>query len=396
MNQLFERALPTKEAWVIAQNALIELQLSAVDTAYGVDLQTHRCALTDEHAQLRFYGFGKGLGLQSKVSAYFEALEHYALFHFVQKTANNPDAYRYSERFNNALPHVVLNEVQGKETLPYPVFLLDPRYSKRPSPLDKMDYTAFTYLANDSGVASGTNAIEASIHAINELIERDAHSLFLIEAFIKKTNQAIRLIDKKSLPNHLNDMVNTIERQFNEELLLFDITSDVGVPVMYVSMTRQAIPIQPSGCGASLKAEYALERALLETLQPAHINNQHLVNNQLSIINHLQDFPLLLNAALADVTSLKKVATKVSFQSIVSQEAPLNLEQQLRTLFQKIETIGCKVFTIPIMSLPCGFTCVKFLIPDFESFHLIQTGKRVLPNQRGTQLLNRQKRSVTC
>lgn len=34
----------------------------------------------------------------------------------------------------------------------------------------------YAYLANDSGVASGTNMIEASIHALNELVERDAHS----------------------------------------------------------------------------------------------------------------------------------------------------------------------------------------------------------------------------
>jgi hypothetical protein len=60
---------------------------------------------------------------------------------------------------------------------------------------------------------------------------------------------------------------------------------------------------------------------------------------------------------------------------------------QLQAIIEKVETIGCKVFKIPILTQASGLTCVKFLIPDFEQFHLIQTGKRILPNKCGMRVL---------
>lgn len=388
MNSSYERAFSTDQSMRIAEQAISALNLRVSDEAHGVDLQTYRCQLVDDDYRSIFYGFGKGLGLQSKVSAYYEALEHYAVHRFAQIAANSQDNYIAMDSYECSIPCVDLINIHSNEKISYPVFMLDPRYAKCKSKNDKMDYSPYAYRANDSGVASGTNMTEASIHALNELVERDAHSLFLIEAFIKNKNQRIRLVDKKTLPLAQQEIVKKIEQQYNDDLMIFDITSEVGIPVMYVSMTKQPFLIQPSGCGASLRSEYALERALLEALQPVHIYNDKLADNQLQIIKQLTDLPLLLKAATADVMTLEDKYQKVDFKSVIDHHVDLTLNDQLKTIIRKIETTGCKIFNIPIIKLTSGFTCVKFLIPDFEQFHLVQTGKRILPNNRGMRLLN--------
>ena len=394
MNSHYERAVSIDRSLHIAEQAIRTFHLRASDVAHGVDLQTYRCQLVDDEHQCIFYGFGKGIGLQSKASAYYEALEHYALHRYSQIAANNPENYIAMTPYTHALPCVDLIDIHNKDKIPYPVFMLDPRYAKRQSKQDKMDYASYAYRADDSGVASGTNMTEASIHALNELVERDAHSLFLIEAFIKNKNQRIRLIDKKTLPLAQQTIVKTIERQYQDDLMLFDISSDIGIPVIYVSMTKQALLIQPSGCGASLRAEYALERALLEALQPVHIHNEKLTDNQQQIIKALSDLPVLLKAAMADVTTLHGIYEKIDFRTVPDHDAALSLPDQLQIILNKIETIRAKIFKIPIINLDCGFTCVKFLIPDFEQFHLVQTGKRLLPGNRGMRLLNRDKANI--
>jgi ribosomal protein S12 methylthiotransferase accessory factor len=388
MNSRYERAFSTEHSMWIAEQAINALNLRASDEAHGVDLQTYRCKLVDDAHQSIFYGFGKGLGLQSRVSAYYEALEHYAVHRFAQTTASHQENYIVMEAYEHAVPCVDLIDIRSQDKVSYPVFMLDPRYAKCQSKQDKMDYSSYAYHANDSGVASGTNITEASIHALNELVERDAHSLFLIEAFIKNKNQQIKLIDKATLPSTQQDIVNKIEEQYNDNLMIFDITSEIGIPVIYVSMTKQPFLIQPSGCGASLKAEYALERALLEALQPVHIHNEKLADNQQQIIKQLSDLPLLLKAAIADVTTLQNKYQKIDFKNVLDHDADLTLNDQLDLIIDKIEAMGYKVFQLPIINLDCGFTCVKFLIPEFEQFHLVQTGKRILPNKRGMRLLN--------
>ena len=381
MNHLYERTHPVEESLRIAEETASAFNVRTQLVAFGTQLQTFRCQIIDDQYKTRFYGFGKGIGMQSKASAYFEALEHYALHRFAQKQAENQQHYVKLPAFEAAIPCVKLYDMHAQEALIYPIFMLDPRYAKNPAKQDTVNYSTKASYANDSGVASGTNFIEASIHALNELIERDAHSLFLLNAFVKP--KPVRLIDKTSLPIHLATIVNLIETEFNDDLMLFDITSDIGVPVMYVSMTQQPWLIQPSGCGASLRAEYALERALLEVLQPVHIQNSSLHANQQKIIDALTPYPLLLKAAIADTNTVDYETAP--FQT--SYQEPLTLEAQLQSITQKIETIGAQIYRLPIIESVRGFNCVKFFIPALEQFHLVQTGKRILPNARGRKVL---------
>jgi ribosomal protein S12 methylthiotransferase accessory factor len=373
----------------IAQQTISDFNLCVKSEAFGSEIQSYRCKLIDNKARKIFYGFGKGLGLQSKASAYFEALEHVAVHFFAQAMANNKNNYFPHESFDQKIPGVFLTEITNNQQLFYPLYLLDPRYAKHPSHFDHLDYTSHAWRANDSGIASGANITEASIHALNEIVERDAHSLFLIEGFLKNKQQNIRRISHDSIPPKLKTIINQIENQFSEKLSIFDITTDIDIPVIYVSMTQQKSLIQASGCGASLCREIALERALLEALQPVHVRNDKLVDNQQQIIDQLSDTPLLLKCAIADVRNLK--AETIDFQSLPNYNVNQTLDEQLALIISKIKKLGFNIYKKIICEHEKGFSCVKYYIPGLEQFHIVQTGKRVLPNNRGIQLIKNEK-----
>src|SRR5438876_9564054 len=115
MNSCYERAVSTEQSLCIAKQAVSALNIRVSDEAHGVDLQTYRCKLVDDHYQSIFFGFGKGLGLQSKVSAYYEALEHYAVYRFAQITASVKDNYIASYPYEHSIPCVDLVNIHGKE-----------------------------------------------------------------------------------------------------------------------------------------------------------------------------------------------------------------------------------------------------------------------------------------
>lgn len=383
-----ERAIPVEQALIIAENAIAAFGLTSSTEAHGEVYQTFRCQLREPQHQSIYYGFGKGLGLQSKASACYEALEHFAVHHYARNMGRDVTQYQLLPDFPMALPCVKYQAVNGEDSLIKPLFTINPRYAKNPAAMDKMNYQPYSAYVSDNGIASGTNFTEASIHALNELIERDAHSLFLIEGFVKNKNQCIRLIDKSSLPANLQKMVNTIEQQYNDVIMLFDITTEFNIPVMYASMTRQPFLIQPSGCGASLSAEYALERALLEMLQPLHIHNHKLIANQQQIVNVLTPYPLLLNAALANVSTLAHIAENMDWHSISQPIGYLSLALQLKTITDQINQRGFKIYYLTLAEHASGFTAMKYHIPELEDFHLVQTGKKILPASRGRAILN--------
>lgn len=404
MTVLCERQMVPEKALEIALLTISTLKLEVSFSFYGSDIQTYHCKLINPEHGVVFYGCGKGFGIQSKVSACYEALEHYAVHRFCQDRSKNSSnyfslhessiinklqalelidsrIYEYAE----TIPFALFSEVSTGESLNYPLFLIDPRYAKSPASIDNFDYRLFAWNACDSGTASGTSRVEASLHALNELIERDAYSLFLIQTFM--LNMQLRLINKKTIPTYLQDTVAKIEAQYSEELILVDMTSDIGVPTICVAMTKQSMLIQPIGCGTSLNREYALERALLESLQPLHIYNEHLFANQQQILANFAQTPLLAHCAKADIGSRVAGGNLIDFNTLLAYDCTVSVEQQLSTVIRLIKAKGFVIYAAVIADLESGFKCMKYIVPGFEQFYLVQVGKYILPQKRGMALV---------
>ncbi len=73
----------------------------------------------------------------------------------------------------------------------YPLFLTFPSYlSQVDRSNDSLDSFAPLYrYSTNSGTAIGGNFEEAMIHAINEIVERDATSIFLLKNFLGSVNK---------------------------------------------------------------------------------------------------------------------------------------------------------------------------------------------------------------
>ncbi len=135
-----------------------------------------------------------------------------------------------------------------------------------------------TYAASN-GLASGTSYEEAVIHGAMEVMERDAHSYFLIDTFV--LNKSPRVLDFKTLPKDIKKLVRKIERQYQNSVVILELPSRFGVSAYMAFFLNADFEINPRGCGASLNAHYALERSIYELVQLYNLNHGHYLNGNI-------------------------------------------------------------------------------------------------------------------
>jgi ribosomal protein S12 methylthiotransferase accessory factor len=122
------------------------------------------------------------------------------------------------------------------------------------------------FLASTNGLASGNHLLEASCHAICEVVERDATSLW--NRLPPSRRQATRL-DLGTVND--DDCVQVIERldRSGFEVAVWDITSDIGIAAFYCLIVdrRDERAHSGAGAGAHNARGVALLRALTEAVQ---------------------------------------------------------------------------------------------------------------------------------
>lgn len=125
------------------------------------------------------------------------------------------------------------------------------------------------FLAGSNGLASGNSLTEATAHAMTELVERDAATLWRLKS--PEARQETRLD-----PATVADPVcrSLLERfaAAGVDVGLWDITSDIGLPAFLCRIaTREDAPqhsVRPAmGMGCHAAPEIALSRALTEAAQ---------------------------------------------------------------------------------------------------------------------------------
>jgi YcaO-like protein with predicted kinase domain len=126
-----------------------------------------------------------------------------------------------------------------------------------------------TFVASSNGLASGNHLLEAISHAICEVVERDAATLWALQS-----DQARRstLIDLKTVEDP--DCLSVLAKLDHAGVAIaaWEITSDVGIPAFQCVIVQQAETdihrLPPStGTGCHPTREVALLRALTEAVQ---------------------------------------------------------------------------------------------------------------------------------
>lgn len=122
------------------------------------------------------------------------------------------------------------------------------------------------FRTNTNGLAAGNVVEEAVFHGLMEVIERDAWSLFEVDASRAKN---LDPDDCGARSRHVGDLVRRL-RSASVEPHLKDITSDVGIVTVAAALDDEATKdaaLLSLGVGTHLVPEIAVLRALTEAVQ---------------------------------------------------------------------------------------------------------------------------------
>lgn len=164
-------------------------------------------------------------------------------------------------------PHVTLPWVRGRDLmgggplwLPLETVHLDYRVP-RPSGTGHFHQTS-------NGLASGNCTVEATLHALCELIERDALTVFRARGLVQGDRRLdLATVDDRACRNALGRYDRA-----EVDVAVWDATSDVGIPCFLAAIAdRRANPfrrVPPArGAGCHPDRDVALLRALTEAAQ---------------------------------------------------------------------------------------------------------------------------------
>lgn len=216
---------------------------------------------------------GKGIDfVSSRVSAAMEAIE---LWH--AESISNVPFTKLSIREMNYGNSIIddqfrwLPDAIPSKTIPIKWFqateILSSKNAWIPAQMLELDFTLKTHYEpplfqkTSNGLASGNTKEEALLHSICELIERHALYLKAIEPE-RKTMLDISSIDS-TYCEHIIELINSK----NLKLGVFDITWEVDIPVFFVELVSEDLPIICNGSGCHTSSEVALLRALTEAAQ---------------------------------------------------------------------------------------------------------------------------------
>lgn len=125
------------------------------------------------------------------------------------------------------------------------------------------------FIASSNGLASGNHRLEAIAHALNEVVERDALTLWHQRG---RAGRAARRLDLSTVTDPLCRGLLLRFDTAGVEVAAWDLTTDIGLPTVLVRVIEGdeglANTIRPAtGSGTHTTREVALARALTEAAQ---------------------------------------------------------------------------------------------------------------------------------
>jgi ribosomal protein S12 methylthiotransferase accessory factor len=219
------------------------------------------------------------------------------------------------------------------------------------------DLQLFRYHTN--GIASGNTMEEAILHAMFELIERDAWSI----CEYREKAKADVVVDNESLCARLI-------RKFNDsgvDIYLKDLTSDIGIPTIGAAAddTRTKDPeLLSIGVGTHLNPEIAAVRALTEVAQ-SRTTHKHgsKINAKLQRISQDMGYEKIKKA---NRVWYSKLSSTVKLSEMERLDT-LYVLDDIEAVFERL--VGCgfdKVIAADLTRPEIGVPSVRMIIPGLE------------------------------
>ncbi|MFJ4156829.1 YcaO-like family protein [Pseudomonas sp. NPDC089752] len=346
-------------------------------------------------------GSGKGTLAEATVGARFEALEHYLDEHhqrhwvirestelaadlrlkddFLQPwLLEQPDTRLACQRYLTA---------DGQSLFDYPIGVTRPDYAQASLPGDTFNYDGLRRYSSNDGSAIGASRSEAVLHALNQLIERDALSLFMLRHFYFQRPDTLHRVIKPADDSDLSMLWEQAERQLGASIAVLDISSE------FASRTYLAwCPHSPhrlheglTGSGAALDPRHGIRRAISELVQMclnARVPAAALELQEAEL--QLRSWPRLHRCLQLQLTPL--LETTVMDIVLPTPMARVPVTEQVQTVLQDLHQHGRVAGICEVFRGDQGISFVNVVVPGLERFHLVSSGNVVLPHARGMQL----------
>jgi YcaO-like protein with predicted kinase domain len=323
---------------------------------------------------------GKGLTLDAaKASGLMESVEGYHAEHVtlpLKLATYNELRYREAVVDVTGLPRLSVSLFQDNWRMLWVegMDLMGGRPVWLPFDLVHTDFTlplptgSGAFLMSSNGLASGNHVVEATLHALCEVIERDATALWHAAG---PRAQARTRLDLASVTDA--DCRDVLERYALAGVAVgvWETTSDVGVPAFTCSIIdREPEPLRPvavaSGMGCHPTREVALLRALTEAAQ-SRLTRISGARDDL----HRKTYEAARDGVAAERlrTRLRAEAPVRRFQDVASHDGE-TLEEDLAWVVGRLMAVGLsQVVAVDLTKPELGVPVVRVVVPGLEPTH---------------------------
>ncbi|MGI9317125.1 MAG: YcaO-like family protein [bacterium] len=222
-----------------------------------------------------------------------------------------------------------------------------------------------SFPASSNGLASGNSIEEATVHAICEVIERDAISLW--HQFGADSIDSVS-IDPNSIEEPL--CVDTLEKlqSAEQDTYIWDLTSDTGIPTYMSVIVQHGSGSQHIGVGSGthLSKSVALLRALHEAVQ---VRTTYIVGarDDITLDEYTSD------GIYSKHDFFQRIINQSSFSSSFNRTADLDsqyVSKDLESLMFHLQAIGInQVLRVDLTKSEFNIPVVRVVIPGLEAPH---------------------------
>lgn len=240
------------------------------------------------------------------------------------------------------------------------------------------------FVMSSNGLASGNHTLEAVIHGLCEVIERDAITLF---RFHEIDEQDALRIDTNTVTDGPCQTLLRLYEKAGVAVGVWDATSDVGVAAFRcVILDRDASPFRVigpvEGMGCHLTRQEALRRALTEAAQA-----------RLTVIAGSRDdtgrhrYLEARDDGLIQRARARLMGNGVRSFDAVPTSSNETLEEDLSVLLGLLRRAGIEQAIVVDLSKPeFGVPVVRVVVPGLETYHHVEG---YVPGERARRVVAR-------
>ncbi|RLK62577.1 hypothetical protein D3H64_09125 [Atopobacter sp. AH10] len=331
---------------------------------------------------------GKGRKEQALAGALFEAIEHHYYCDdsptFESKYIPIETLRSKNSQLNDMLPIrlykknkdvevVDIMHVHTGEKIPFPLFLIFQNAGL-------CDEIVSRYATNN-GFAVGLNPYEAKIHAINEVLERNALSTHLVETFLTK-NKPIRVVRPSSLTQPLRNVLCDLEQTIHAKIHMIDMTEFDGFYSYYVwTDALKKLPLK--GSGTSQNSELALFRAMSELFQSFAlytIEEERMDDYTFELFKSVPQYRKM-------VTCDYKEVERVDVDFMNSQVSFANCKEQYQYILTLLKKHHLNGYEYEVETNN-EISCYKIIVLEADNFQVVNQGVMAIPRKINFSSLN--------